>query len=366
MIRPLFCRLTCTCIVIGLISLGTTHRASADAATPQNNPALQQIIAGANSEGRLSLSWAPDVMGGAAATKLFEDGIKKEFGATIHIDFAPGADPARIAGQLWTEVQAGQSSSIDIFLGSAAQMAPLSQRDFFLPIDWHQYLPDRISPDLSEAGNKIVRIGTTLSGISYNTQLAPAKPTSLHDFLKPEWKGRIATTPYAAGFDVLLSDDMWGVNKTIDFVTALSKQISGLIRCGENERLASGEFIALVMDCSGQATSKWKAKGAPLDYALPADGTSLRYYYFALPKNVRHPDAAKLYTLFLLTPPGQALVWQTWAMDLHTYPGSHMREQIDAFEKSGGTLTEVTVGWWQKQAEIDANKDKLVKIVSQK
>jgi ABC-type Fe3+ transport system substrate-binding protein len=110
------------------------------------------------------------------------------------------------------------------------------------------------------------------------------------------------------------------------------------------------------MDCSGQATSKWKAKGAPLDYALPSDGTSLRYYYFALPKNVRHANAAKLYTLFLLTPPGQALVWQTWAMDLHTYPGSHMREQIDAFEKSGGKLTEVTVGWWQKQAEIDANK----------
>ena len=56
----------------------------------------------------------------------------------------------------------------------------------------------------------------------------------------------------------------------------------------------------------------------------------------------------------------------TWAMDLHTFPGSHMREKIDAFAKSGGKLTEVTVAWWQKQTGIDANKDKLVKILSTK
>ena len=148
----------------------------------------------------------------------------------------PGADPARIANQLLTEYQSGQKASVDIFLGSAAQMAPLSQRDFFIPIDWHQYLPDRIGPDLMETDNKIVRIGTTLSGVTYNEQLAPMTPTALTDFLKPEWKGRIASTPYAAGFDVLLSDDMWGVDKTLNYVTALSKQIAGLIRCGENER----------------------------------------------------------------------------------------------------------------------------------
>jgi ABC-type Fe3+ transport system substrate-binding protein len=358
-----FRRAACAIAAVGLISIGAPHRASAD--TPQN-PALQKLIAAANAEGTVSLSWAADVMGGAKAAQLFEAGIKKEFGATIHIEFTPGPDPARIAGQLLTEYQAGEKATVDILLGSAAQMAPLSQRDFFLPVDWHQYMPDRIGPDVTEADNKIIRIGTTLSGITYNTQRAPSRPTSLHDFLKPEWKGRIASTPYAAGFDVLLSDDMWGVDKTIAYVTALSKQLSGLIRCGENERLADGEFLALVMDCSGQTTALWKAKGAPLDYVLPSDATSLRYYYFALPKNVRHPNAAKLYTLFVLSPEGQSLVWQTWAMDLHTFPGSHMRQQIDAYKKTGGKLTEVTVAWWLKQPGIDANKTKLVKILTTK
>ena len=33
---------------------------------------------------------------------------------------------------------------------------------------------------------------------------APMKPERLDDFLRPEWKGRIASTPYAAGYDVLV------------------------------------------------------------------------------------------------------------------------------------------------------------------
>jgi iron(III) transport system substrate-binding protein len=215
-----------------------------------------------------------------------------------------------------------------------------------------------------EADNKIVRIGTTLSGVTYNTQQAPMKPVRMADFLLPAWKGKLASTPYAAGFDVLLSDDMWGAQKTIDYVTALSKQVSGLIRCGEDERLATGEYLALVMDCSGQETSLWIAKGAPLDYLLPVDGTSLRYYYFAIPKNAQHPNAATLYTLFTLTDAGQKLVWDTWAMDLDKLPGSHMRDEIAAFEKNGGKLTEVTVAWWQKQPQLDDEKNQIIKLLS--
>jgi iron(III) transport system substrate-binding protein len=348
--------------VVALFSCNAPHHARA----AEMNPALKELVAAASQEGALTLSWNGEVFGGSAGARLFEAGIAKAFGATIHINFVPGSDPARIANQLLTEYQAGQKASVDILLGSAAQMSPLSQRDFFLPVDWHQYMPDRIGTDVVEADNKIIRIGTTLSGFTYNNQLAPMKPTRLDDFLKPEWKGRIASTPYAAGFDVLLSDDMWGVKKTLDYVTALSKQVAGLIRCGENERLANGEYLAIVMDCSGQTTTLWQAKGAPLDYVLPPDATSIRYYYFGLPKNIQHPNAAKLYTLFTLTEEGQKLVWQTWAMDLHKFPGSHTREQIAAFEKAGGKATEVTVDWWQKQAGIDANKGQLIKILSSK
>ncbi len=142
---------------------------------------------------------------------------------------------------------------------------------------------------------------TGLSGATYNSALAPMKPTTLEDFLKPQWKGKIASTPYAAGFDILLAEDVWGKEKTVNYVRALSQQITGLIRCGEAERIATGEYLALVMDCTGQDALQWKEKGAPLEQMMPLDAAQQRYYYFAIPKNAQHPNAAKLYTLFMMT-----------------------------------------------------------------
>jgi ABC-type Fe3+ transport system substrate-binding protein len=83
------------------------------------------------------------------------------------------------------------------------------------------------------------------------------KPTVLEDFLKPAWKGKLASTPYAAGFDVLLADDVWGKERTVHYVRALSKQITGLIRCGEAERIATGEYLGLVM-----ARMPWRGSSA--------------------------------------------------------------------------------------------------------
>src|SRR5207244_1365146 len=109
----------------------------------------------------------------------------------------------------------------------------------FEPVDWKQYLPGRISAEMVELDGKIIRVVTGLSGATYNSALAPMKPTRLEDFLRPEWKGKIASTPYSAGFDVLLAEDVWGKERTVNFVRALSRQITGVIRCGEAERIAT-------------------------------------------------------------------------------------------------------------------------------
>jgi ABC-type Fe3+ transport system substrate-binding protein len=92
----------------------------------------------------------------------------------------------------------------------------------------------------------------------------------LTDFLQPQWKGKIATTPYAASYDILAANDLWGPKKTLDFISRLSGQASGLIRCGDVERIATGEFAALVMECTDNATRVWQERGAPVGYAIPA------------------------------------------------------------------------------------------------
>ena len=80
-------------------------------------------------------------------------------------------------------------------LGAAPQIAPVAKLNFFEPVDWRQYLPGRISPEMIELDGRIIRIVTGLSGVTYNSQLAPMKPTVLDDFLKPAVEGQDRLDP---------------------------------------------------------------------------------------------------------------------------------------------------------------------------
>jgi ABC-type Fe3+ transport system substrate-binding protein len=349
-------------LLAGLLILS----AGATAAAQEMSPALKELAAAAGREGALTLSWSQTTLGGSQGAARLQAAMNKMFGTNIRINFVPGPDMARIVNQLATEYEAGQKAHVDIVLGAAPQIAPVVKLDFLEAVDWRQYLPDRITPQMVELDGRIIRIVTGLSGVTYNSQLAPMKPTVLDDFLKPAWKGKIASTPYAAGFDVLLADDVWGRERTLAYVRALTRQIAGVIRCGEAERVATGEYLALVMDCTGQDALLWQEKGAPLAQMMPLDAAQQRYYYFAVPKHAQHPNAAKLYTAFILTPEGQKLSYDTWKTDLHFMPGSRMGAMVADFQHSGVKFKEVTVDWWLAHPEIETGKSELIKILTTK
>jgi ABC-type Fe3+ transport system substrate-binding protein len=330
------------------------------------NAALKELAAAANRDGVLNLSWSQSTLAGSQGAARFQAAMNKAFGTNIRINFLPGADMARVVNQLATEFTSGQKSSIDIVLGAAPQIAPVMKVNFFETVDWKQYLPNRITTDMIELNGQIIRIVTGFSGVTYNSALAPMKPTRLEDFLRPEWKGKIASTPYAAGFDILSAEDVWGKEKTVTFVRALSRQVTGLIRCGEAERVATGEYLALVMDCTGQDALQWQEKGAPLAQLMPLDAAQQRYYYFAVPKNAQHAAAAKLYAIFILTEEGQKLAYDTWKTDLHVLPGSRMGKMVEDYKKNNVKFKEVTVGWYSQHPEIDATRSELIKIVTTK
>ena len=99
-----------------------------------------------------------------------------------------------------------------------------------------------------EGGRTSLRVYTGLPGIPYNTRRTPKNeaPKSLKDMLKPQWKGKIASTPYVTSLNILAAKEMWGKEAALEYVRQLSKQVVGLIRCNEIERVASGEFLAFV------------------------------------------------------------------------------------------------------------------------
>jgi ABC-type Fe3+ transport system substrate-binding protein len=350
----------------GPLVVALTLSAAGAVRAQEMNAALKELAAAANREGALTLSWSGSTFAGIQGAARFQAAMNKAFGTNIRVNFLPGADMARIINTLATEYSAGQKASVDIALGAAPQLVPVLKLNYFEPVDWKKYLPGRITDEMVEADGQLLRIVTGLSGATYNSALAPMKPTTLEDFLKPAWKGKIASTPYSAGFDILLAEDVWGKEKTVTYVRALAKQITGLIRCGEAERIATGEYLALVMDCTGQDALQWQEKGAPLDQMMPLDAAQQRYYYFAVPKNAQHPNAAKLYSIFTMTEEGQKLSYDTWKTDLHSLRGSKMGKMVDDFSKRGVKFKEVTIGWYAQHPEIDATKSELIKILTTK
>ena len=355
--------MSAACALLGLACAAPVRMG---AKAQEINPALRDLVVAVNKEATLTLSWSTSTYDGPRGAALLEAAMNKMFGSNVRINFVPGADMARIGNQLATEYSAGQKASTDIMLGAAPQMSTMVKADVFESVEWSGYLPYRVYAGMSEAGGKLIRVVTGLTGATYNSSLAPMKPVRLEDFLKPEWKGKLASTPYAAGFDVLLATDVWGKQRTVDYVEKLSHQVAGLIRCGEAERVTTGEYFALVMDCTGQDALLWQAKGAPLAQMMPLDAAQERYYYFGIPKNAQHPSAAKLFTLFLLTDEGQKISYDTWKIDLHTMPGSRMGKMVDDFAKKNVKFKEVTTEWYLQHPEIDTSKSELIKIITTK
>jgi ABC-type Fe3+ transport system substrate-binding protein len=163
--------------------------------------------------------------------------------------------------------------------------------------------------------------------------------------------------------NILAAEEMWGREKALGYVKQLSKQISGLIRCNETERVVSGEFLALIMDCSGADTFELKDKGAPVDLMIPLDGAMIRYRYLAIPKNAEHPNAAKLFTIFMMTEEGQKLLWEFSRQDLHLFPESNIGRKVRLLEKQGIKFFVPSMEWAVKHADIEKIREEMEKIL---
>ena len=329
-----------------------TSLAFAPCAGAEPSPALKQLIEQASREGEISLVWSPSTLGGVRGAQAFEAGINKMFGTKLHIKFTPGPSMPTVGNEIAMRQIAGQPAQTDAYIAFSRDLADMVAKDLFRAANWSELLPGRITPEIVDADGTLVKTVTGLLGVTYNTALAPAKPETLRDFLAPGWKGKIATTPYSAGFDILAAKDLWGPQKALDYARALSGQVSGLIRCDDNERIASGEFLALVLDCGGTDIFKLVDQGAPLAHFTPRDYPMLSYYYLAVPKNAPHPAAGTLFVVFAATPEGQGIVWDGWHGDLHLYPESHLHRQVAEIEQRfGEKLHDIDIAWQMGNAQ---------------
>ena len=351
--------LTCFALLSGL---------SSDLIAAQWSPALSAVIKDASKEGKLKLLWGEGTLGGTKGAAKFEQMMNKMFGTDIRISFTPGAAMPQVGSQIAAEHAAGQSSASDVYIGADSYLTPLVKRKIFHEVEWPKYLPGRITNEMVEGDRTSLRVYTGIPGIPYNTKRIGKNdvPKTLKDMLKPHWKGKIASTPYVTSLNILAAKEMWGKEAALDYVRQLSKQVIGLIRCNEIDRVASGEFLAFVMDCSGSQTFEAQAHGAPVEHVIAADGAMLRHRMLAIPKNAEHPNAAKLFTTFMLTREAQQFLWDSDYADMYLFPESRIGQRVRQAQKQGVKFFVPTLEWVAANPEIDAISEEMVKIMTQK
>jgi hypothetical protein len=257
--------------LLAQLALAFLALSPAAASAADISPEMKRLAAAADKEGALSLMLGEGTFGGTEGAKLFEQQMNAAFGTRIKIIFTPGPSMPAMGSQIAMLANARQPAPTDIYIGWSRHLAGLAKYQLFLAAEWQRLLPGRVADGMVEQGGRILKVVTSVPGVFYNPKLVPYTPKTMVDFLKPEWKGKIASTPYAANFDVLAANDVWGPQKAIDYARKLSGQIAGLMRCDEESRITSGEFLALVPNCSGRLAEAGTSPGAPIANLVPHD-----------------------------------------------------------------------------------------------
>jgi iron(III) transport system substrate-binding protein len=330
---------------------------------------VQRLLdaARAANETELSIVWSGSSLGGPDGARRYETLFNAMYGTNIRIRFTPGPSMADVAAKVSQEVAAGQPTTSDVLLGTASHYGSLVDRGVLESVDYAQLSP-RISPEMVAPGSIGIEVGSFVTGITYNSELVSRDeaPRRLADVLNPKWRGQIASTPYAAHFEGVAVRPEWTYDRLKDYVTRLSPYVGGLIRCGENSRLISGEFVMLVMDCGSYYARQEQSRGAPLAQVVTEDGSALFFWYMGVPRTAAHPNLAKLFINMVVSKEGQEAYYDLWFTDHYALQGSQSAAELSDLRAKGLTPARIDVKLMVERPELIPFSDDLAKILQQK
>ncbi len=323
----------CSVFVLALVLAAFARPVFAQDAAHSPEPAnLGALVQAAAKEGTLDVAWG-DVYGGAAGVKRAQDEINKKYHLNLQIKYTPVAVGAAFQNQVVGEIRAGQTASTDVLFHIRDQ----NLAKVVIPVDYRKYVPG-LPADVMFYDKRAVIVVSTILAEEYSTKDVPPNkvPNSLAGLLAPEWKGKIATMPYQGviGWYLGLNEAM-GKDGMVKFYTALSPSIGGLMTCGDSDRVVSGEFAFFGLDCGDQEVRLRQRKGEAIAAFYPKEGTAIYAFSPGIPLTAAHPNAARLFITYLLSPEGQKMLWDEFGCDNYKLAGSRMAPLIAAAKKKG-------------------------------
>jgi ABC-type Fe3+ transport system substrate-binding protein len=327
-------------IIAALVFLQLSSAARASHAGEARAPALQQLIEAAKAEGGRFIADA--VIDDARGRKEAEVAMEKLFGFKVTWEAVDLMNQNQFASRLLKEIQAGRQPSTDVFNGTQSTIPRLMQGNALESVDNWQALLPRIPKEAIVSGGGALAERTRIGGFAYNTNLVPANkvPRKMDDFLDPFWKGKLASTTYAAVWDRagVRQDGTYDAEKAQRIADLLAKLVNekhivGILRCGDENRISSGEFAGLALLCSQDTVDLARRKGAPIQMAFLEETSNLTHSYLGLMNKAKYPNMAKLFMVFIQTAEGQALLRKWEATDTSFYPENDMYKLVQSLKK---------------------------------
>jgi iron(III) transport system substrate-binding protein len=168
-----------------------------------------------------------------------------------------------------------------------------------------------------------------IAGISYNSKITPPDqaPKSWEDLLDPKWAGAVNVKTANSGLQhvtwYMLTKEL-GADYWQKFARQEPRAFDSYVQ--QFDRLVNGQDkVAEAAQYSGYI--EFKRKGAPLEFVVPARGVPAGPEVWGIVENAPHPNAARLFLDWFLSPVGQqpfmeALFMHSPRVDVPAPPGA--------------------------------------------
>ena len=284
-----------------------TEAPAAESETPAEEPAaeadpMEDLIAAAKAEGELTVYGSCEEEYLAAACQHFQElyGIKVNYQR-----LSTGEVQAKI------EEENGNPSADAWFGGTTDPYNVLAKEDLLEPYD-AMNASHLISDMYKDAEGKWYGIYKGILGFMVNTdeldRLGLEAPADWQDLLKPEYKGLIWLSNYnTAGTAKLVINTMiqkYGHDEGIQYLVDLDKNIEVYTKSGSgpSKNVGTGECVIGIGFLHDGITQIVDNQYGNIALVIPSSGTSFEIGATAMFKGAKHPNAAKLWIEYALSP----------------------------------------------------------------
>ena len=315
---------------MALIAMGYLVIGGGAHAAGKSTAAMKGLIKAAGKEGEVNI-----LVGGFTDAKFLRDienAMKAKYGAAIRITGTGGPSMSRMVKRLVQERRAKKTPSSDLMYASPRQRLRLQQAGATDSVDWVKYDPTISPKEISRTGSGVVSFADRV-GIVYNTKsISPDMvPRTLEDLTHPKYKGKLATTPYGTGWGEAAM--LFGADSVRKIAKGMNANIAGFTGSSKFGPIITGEFPIFAFTGSSSQALQQKEKGAPIDVAYPFQAYFL--YSIEMLKGSPHPNASRLFALFLRTPKGQEILWKHRKQDSPFLKTSKVYKQVQKARAAG-------------------------------